>query len=94
MTETLPLAKVKARFSEIVDRVARQQERVVVTRNGEPAAVLVSPDDLEGLEETLEIMSDPELLAEVREGMAEIERGEGIRLEELLEEREANRDQG
>ena len=47
MSETLPLATVKARFSELVDRVARQQDRVIVTRNGQPAVVLVSTDDLE-----------------------------------------------
>ena len=66
MFETLPLATVKARFSEIVDRVARQQDRVIVTRNGQPAAVLVSTDDLESLEETLAVMSDPSLMAQIR----------------------------
>ena len=66
MSETLPLATVKARFSEIVDRVARQQDRVIVTRNGQPAAVLVSTDDLESLEETLAIMSDRSLMAQIR----------------------------
>jgi prevent-host-death family protein len=66
MSETLPLATVKARFSEIVDRVARQQGRVIVTRNGQPAAVLVSTDDLESLEETLAVMSDRSLIAQIR----------------------------
>ena len=41
MSETMSLAAVKARFSELVDRVQRQQDRVVVTRNGKPAAVLM-----------------------------------------------------
>jgi prevent-host-death family protein len=59
MTETLPLVSVRARLSELVDRVARQQDRVVVTRNGELAAVLVRPDDLERLEGTLAVMSRP-----------------------------------
>jgi antitoxin YefM len=63
MSETLPLAAVKARFSELVDRVARQQDRVIVTRNGQPAVVLVSTDDLERLEETLAVMSDRSLTA-------------------------------
>ena len=66
MSDTLPLATVKARFSEIVDRVARQQDRVIVTRNGQPAVVLVSTDDLESLEETLAIMSDRSLTAQIR----------------------------
>src|ERR1700683_5612023 len=66
MSETLPLASVKSRFSELVDRVQRQQDRVIVTRNGQPAVVLVSTDDLESLEETLAIMSDRSLMAQIR----------------------------
>lgn len=88
MPETLPLATVKSRFSELVDRVARQQDRVVITRHGVPAAVLMSPDDLESLEETLDVMSDPELVAQIRESREAIARGEpGIDLDELIAER-------
>lgn len=84
MSETLPLATVKARFSEIVDRVARQQDRVIVTRNGQPAAVLVSTDDLESLEETLEIMCDRSLMTQIRQSEKDAAAGEpGIPLEEL-----------
>jgi antitoxin YefM len=84
MTETLSLAAVKARFSELVDRVARQQDRVVVTRNGEPAAVLVSPEDLESLEETLAVLSDPELVRQLRESDDAIRHGEdGVDLDDL-----------
>jgi antitoxin YefM len=96
MPEILSLATVKARFSEIVDRVARQQERVIVTRNGEPAAVLVSPDDLESLEETLAVMSDRSLMAQIRESERAIQRGEpGASLDELradLERRRSRRE--
>jgi antitoxin YefM len=67
MSETMSLASVKARFSELVDRVERQQDRVIVTRNGKPAAVLISADDLESLEETLAVMSDRSVAAQVRE---------------------------
>jgi prevent-host-death family protein len=77
MTDVLPLATVKDRFSEMVDRVNREHDRVVVTRNGVPAAVLVSVDDLEGLEETLEIMSDPEAMAAIREAERELAGGGG-----------------
>jgi antitoxin YefM len=70
MSETLPLSSVKAHLSELVDRVEEQQDRVVVTRNGKPAAVLISQDDLESLEETLSIMSDPTLMAQIRESQA------------------------
>jgi antitoxin YefM len=83
MSETLPLATVKARLSEIVDRVLREQERIVITRNGKPAAVLISPDDLEGLEETLAIMSDPQLMEKIREGQEAVARGDVFTLEEI-----------
>jgi prevent-host-death family protein len=84
MSETLPLATVKSRFSEIVDRVQRQQDRVVVTRNGQPAAVLISPEDLESLEETLAVMSDRSLTAQVRASQRAAARGEtGARVDEL-----------
>jgi antitoxin YefM len=92
MPETLPLATVKARFSELVDRVARQQDRVIVTRNGQPAVVLVSTDDLESLEETLAIMSDRSLMAQVRASEKLAARGEaGVELDELRADLERRR---
>jgi antitoxin YefM len=82
--ETLPLSHVKAHLSEIADRVEGQHDRVVVTRKGRPAAVLVSPDDLESLEETLAVLSDPQLMRQIRESEAELERGEqGATLDDL-----------
>ena len=59
MSDTLPLAEVKAKLSEMVDRVEHQHDRITVTRNGRPAAVLVSPDDLASLEDTLDLLSNP-----------------------------------
>ena len=55
MSETLP-SPVKAHLSEVADRVEREQDRIVVTRNGRPSFVLVSPDDLESLEGTVAIL--------------------------------------
>lgn len=63
--ETLPLSEVKAHLSELIERVVGQQERILVTRNGRPGAVLISPDDLESLEETLAVMSNPLLMESV-----------------------------
>ncbi len=95
MPETLPLATVKARFSEIVDRVARQQDRVIVTRNGQPAAVLVSTDDLESLEETLAIISDRSLMTQIRASEKAAAAGDpGVELDALradLKRRRATR---
>lgn len=84
MPETLSLASVKARFSELVDRVERQQDRVIVTRNGKPAAVLISADDLESLEETLAVMSDRSIAAQIRESRQALAIGEnGVDLDDL-----------
>ena len=62
-----PLREVRDHFSEVVDRVEHHHERVTVTRNGSPVAVLISPDDLAELEETLDVLSDPKALADIRE---------------------------
>lgn len=75
---TESLRTVKDRFSEFVDRVEREHERVTVTRNGRPAAVLMSVDDLESLEETLAISTDPEALAAVRGGEAALASGDYV----------------
>ena len=76
---TEALRTVKDRFSEYVDRVEREHERVVVTRNGRPAAVLISPEDLESLEETLAVLSDPETLGGLREGDEAVARDDVVR---------------
>jgi antitoxin YefM len=74
---TLPLADVKARLSAVVDEVQGTHERVVITRNGRPAAVLVAADDLAALEETLDVLSRPDVLGQLAEARAELDRGEG-----------------
>jgi len=81
--ETLPLAAVKAKLSEVVDRVEREQDRVTITRNGRPVAMIVGMDDIEGLEETLEILSDKRLMRKIRAGMAAVEKGDTIPLEDV-----------
>ncbi len=79
----LPLAEIKKRLSEIVDGVEERHERVVLTRNGRPAAVIISPEELESLEETLDILSDPEAMREIHEAEAAIDAGEVVGGEEL-----------
>ena len=63
----------------MVDRVEHHHERVVITRNGHDAAVLISPDDLAELEETLSVLSDPEALADIREADAAYTHGDVVR---------------
>jgi antitoxin YefM len=86
----VPLAEVKNRLSEVVDRLEREHGRVVITKHGRPAAVMLSLEDLESLEETLAVLSDPELVAAIREADAEVAAGGTIRLskQEALAETE------
>lgn len=83
--ETLPLAEVKARFSAVVDSVHDTHERVTITRNGKPAAVLIAPEDLAVLEETLEVLSSPTTMKRLREAEEDIARGDVLTQDELLE---------
>lgn len=66
-------------LSELVDRVEREHERVVVTRNGRAAAVLISPEDLAELEETLAVLGDARALSDVREADQALGRGDVLR---------------
>ena len=77
MSESLPLAEVKAHLSELVGRVGSQHERVTVTVHGRPSAVLMAVDDLESLEETIAVLSDASALRALAESDAELARGEG-----------------
>ncbi len=83
MTETQSLAEVRARFSKYVDRVETEHERVVVTKNGRPAAVLVSPDDLAAMEDSLELLSDPAAVAQIQQARAEVRAGQVLTADEL-----------
>lgn len=78
MSKVLPLSEVKARLSEVVDEIVATHERVTVTRNGRPVAVLVSTDDLEAIEETLALLSDPHALREIERGRAAVEAGDTV----------------
>ena len=72
VSEQMPLAEVKNRLSEVVDRLEREHGRVIITKHGHPAAVVISVEDLESLEETLDIMDSAALLADIRESLAEL----------------------
>jgi prevent-host-death family protein len=73
---TQSLAVVKAHFSQVIDEVAGTHERVTVTRNGSPVAVILAVEDYESLMETLEVLSDPRARADIRQAEAEMAGGE------------------
>jgi len=80
---TLPLSEVKARLSEIADEVDRTHERVHVTRNGREYVVLLSAQDLESLEATIELLSDAAAMERLREADAAVAAGDVTDVEEM-----------
>ena len=87
VTEQMSLADVKNRLSEVVDRLEREHGRVVITKHGHPAAVVISVADLESLEETLDIMDNAALLGDIRQSLTELSTTEA----EVLSKEEAVR---
>lgn len=78
------MATAKATLSRVLDDVESTHERVTITRNGIPTAVLLSPGDLAALEETLELMSRPEAREQIEEARAELVSG-GVAGKDLAE---------
>ena len=70
--KTLPLSEVKMKLSALVDRVESTDEEVVITRNGRPAAILVSPDEYESWKETVAVKSEPGLIDEIKDGLRQL----------------------
>jgi len=80
VTEILPLAEARNRLSELAGRVEATHERIIVTRNGRPAFAIVSLEDIESLEETLSLLSDPEAMAGIRQSEQEHAEGKSVRM--------------
>ena len=73
---SMALKDVKDHLSEVVDQVEREHDRVVITKHGRPAAVVVSIDDLASLEETLDVAGRPQLMRQIRASLSELAAGE------------------
>ncbi len=84
--KTMSLSEAKSKLSSLVDAIGDRDEEVVITRNGRPAAVLISPDEFDSWKETVVVRSDLELTAEVRKGLKALERKKArlYTLDELL----------
>jgi antitoxin YefM len=86
VTKTLSLSEVKMKLSGLVEAVRNTDEEIVITKNGSPAAVLISPDEYESWKETISVRSDASLMAEIQKGLKELreKRARLYTLEELL----------
>jgi prevent-host-death family protein len=67
--KTLSLSEAKMKLSSLVDTVGTTDEEIMITRNGSPAAVLISPDEFESLKETVAVRSDLSLMSEIKKGL-------------------------
>ena len=67
--ETLSLSEAKMKLSSLVDRVKTMDEEIMITKNGRPVAVLVSPDEFEGWKETNLLHSDPDFFNEIKKSI-------------------------
>ncbi len=83
MSDFVSISNARAKLPELVEKVDKHMERVVITVNGKPKATLISADELESLEETAEILAIPGAKKSILEGLKQAKRGQGIPLSEL-----------
>lgn len=85
--KTLSLSEAKMKLSGLVDQVQSMDEEVVITKNGSPAAVIISPDEFESLKETIAVRSDEQLMRDIRQGLQDLKRKKAklYTLEELFD---------
>jgi len=92
--ETIPITEAKARIAELADRVAREHDRFTITRNGRADVMLISVAEYESLRETLDILSDEETLADLRQSREDFAAGDTYSAEQVRAELEQRRRSG
>lgn len=86
MAKSVPFTQARAELSDLLDMVEDSHEHVEITRNGRPAAVLMSPEEYEVIQETLDILGDPEALQALRESEADVRARRLATLDEVRRE--------
>ena len=87
MSKTLPISEVKTRLPELVSGVEEREEEIVVTRKGKPAAILVNYAEYERLKGSLDVLSDPALMRQIRQSKKFYSKGrKGLSFEEVFGE--------
>lgn len=81
--DVIAISDLRANLPSLINRVSEKLERFIITVSGKPKAVVISPEELESLEETAEILATPGALKAIRKSSEQIRRGEYITLEEL-----------
>jgi prevent-host-death family protein len=86
VARTIPFAEARARLTELLDDVEARHEHIVITRKGRPAAVVVSPEEWDAIEETLEALQDETTLTALRESEEDVKAGRLFSLDEVKRE--------
>jgi prevent-host-death family protein len=86
VAKVVPFTEARSRLSELLDEVSARHEHVVLTRNGRPAAVVLSSEEYEALVETLEVLEDDETLGALRESEADVREGRLYPVDEVRRE--------
>ena len=86
MARVLPLSEAKERLSQLVADLEVNEEEFIITRNGRPAAVLISADEFASWQETREIQRNSTLMREIKRGLRQLEKGQRFTFEEVFGE--------
>lgn len=86
MAKIVPFTEARGRLSELLDEVGRRHEHIVITRNGRPAGIILSPDEWEAIEETLEILQDDETMEALKRSDDDVAAGRLYTWEEVKRE--------
>lgn len=86
MTITIPLTELRPKLPKIMDRVSKYFDRCVITRHGQPEAVILSIEDYESILETMEIQADKSLIRRLKKADRELREGKGVPLEKVKKE--------
>lgn len=81
---TISATDARAKLYELLEEVEKLSKRVTITSHGKAKAVLVNPDELEGLEETIEVLRDKRAMASIEKSKKDIKAGRLIPLEKLM----------
>lgn len=83
MTNLVAISDARAHLPDLVNKVNKYLDRVIITINGQPKATLISVEELESLEETAEILAIPGARERIKKGTEQIKKGEFVALSDL-----------
>ncbi len=86
MAKTVPFTEARATLSDLLDEVQASRDHVVITRNGHPVALLMSLDEYESLQETIDVLSDEDTLEALRESEEDVKAGRTYSWDEVKRE--------